>query len=138
MKATRRQQRNDTQKNHEQNTASVQAFLHGRYHKVVRLLDFMTARANNELGPKRVERIVETCEAFASQSQRQWLKVAGEAKAQARHSQRCRKSETFSVCFSESKPKILTSSRQKSEECFSLENQDRGGAGAPHPSPFPL
>ncbi|OLP82698.1 ATP-dependent RNA helicase dbp9 [Symbiodinium microadriaticum] len=54
-----------------------EAFLHRRYHKVVRLMDFMAAT-----GTCSAKGVVEACEAFASSGQRQWLKVAGEAKAQ--------------------------------------------------------
>ena len=55
-----------------------EASLHRRYHKVVGLVDFMAAT-----GASDAAAIVEACEIFAQGSQRQWLKVAGEAKAQA-------------------------------------------------------
>ena len=41
-------------------------------------MDFMAAT-----GTCSAKGVVEACEAFASSGQRQWLKVAGEAKAQA-------------------------------------------------------
>mmetsp|Transcript_15026 Transcript_15026/g.28194 ORF Transcript_15026/g.28194 Transcript_15026/m.28194 type:complete len:233 (-) Transcript_15026:7-705(-) len=57
--------------------AGFEAFLHRRYHKLVSLLDFMAAT-----GTCTAEAVVDACELFAQGGQRQWLKVAGEAKAQ--------------------------------------------------------
>jgi len=53
------------------------AYLEKKYHKLVSLIDFILAS-----GAVGAEAVVHACEVFASGSQRQWLKVAGEAKAE--------------------------------------------------------
>jgi len=54
-----------------------QTYLDKRYHKVVHLIDFIAAA--DAVGGAAV---VEACEVFASGGSRQWLKVAGAAKAE--------------------------------------------------------
>lgn len=52
------------------------AYLDRRYHKVVLLVDFIAS-----VGAVGAAAVVEACESFASGSARQWLKVAGDVKA---------------------------------------------------------
>lgn len=56
---------------------SFRSFLDRRYHKVVLLIDFIAS--NGAVG---AEAVIEACEIFATGSARQWLKVAGDAKAE--------------------------------------------------------
>lgn len=53
------------------------AYLDKKYHKVVMVVDFIAA--SGAVGP---EEVVRTCEVFATGSARQWLKVAGDVKAE--------------------------------------------------------
>mmetsp|Transcript_17858 Transcript_17858/g.41990 ORF Transcript_17858/g.41990 Transcript_17858/m.41990 type:complete len:274 (-) Transcript_17858:101-922(-) len=53
------------------------AYISTKYHKIVLVADFLAAA-----GAAGAEAIVEACEAFAAGGARQWLKVAGAAKAE--------------------------------------------------------
>jgi len=53
-----------------------QAYIDRKYHKVVSVVDFMAS-----CGAVGAEAVVSACEVFATGSARQWLKVAGDAKA---------------------------------------------------------
>mmetsp|Transcript_1392 Transcript_1392/g.3912 ORF Transcript_1392/g.3912 Transcript_1392/m.3912 type:complete len:582 (-) Transcript_1392:34-1779(-) len=54
-----------------------QAYIDRKYHKLVSVIDFIAAS-----GAVGAEAIVRACEVIASGSQRQWLKVAGDEKAE--------------------------------------------------------
>eukprot|EP00933_Yihiella_yeosuensis_P069067 TRINITY_DN7520_c1_g2_i1.p1 TRINITY_DN7520_c1_g2~~TRINITY_DN7520_c1_g2_i1.p1 ORF type:complete len:274 (+),score=39.29 TRINITY_DN7520_c1_g2_i1:1083-1904(+) len=56
---------------------AFRAYLDRRYHKIVLLVDFIAST-----GAVGAEAVVEACELFASGSARQWLKVAGDEKAE--------------------------------------------------------
>lgn len=53
------------------------AYIDKKYHKIVMVVDFIAAS-----GAVGAEAVVRTCEVFATGSARQWLKVAGDAKAE--------------------------------------------------------
>lgn len=53
------------------------SYIDKKYHKIVLVVDFIAA--NGAVG---AEAVVRTCEVFATGSARQWLKVAGDAKAE--------------------------------------------------------
>lgn len=57
---------------------SYAAYLDRKYHKIVSLVDFLVA--TGAVGS--AERIVRACETFAREDRRQWLKVAGDEKAE--------------------------------------------------------
>lgn len=57
---------------------SFAAYLDRKYHKVVSLVDFLAATGSTG----SAEHIVKACETFAREDRRQWLKVAGEQKAE--------------------------------------------------------
>merc|ERR1711862_493535 len=54
------------------------AYFHRRYHKIVLLVEFVEIRS----GAASPESVLSACETFSAGSARQWLKVAGDGKAE--------------------------------------------------------